>query len=827
MTKDFFSQEYIKKIVKRNSVVYRCFTPDPAQALFFGNGPCGGTVHTPDDSLYLLLGRCDNWGGDNHHGSIAAVRIKANKGLFQKARSVRQVSDMYEANITISIDAGKGKVKTVITALRGTNLIVIDIADTRKVRTPFSVSLENWHEGDCYVHGTDFLGTVHVNMESVFDHYNRRVGLSSEETADTPDPLRGRAWGAFVKSAGESKVAGTNLVLPSGSAHRLLIALPGIPPAEGADQKENIKKAGEALIHVPRGELKEMFNGHSAFWRSFWTKSFINLESNTGDAEYEERLWYVTLYSIICASGGGLPPRFNGAHFLYDKDARSWDYEYVFQNMREVYWPLFAAGHYEYITEYFDLYFSTVDFVRKQTMRLFGLKGLIFRECFTLWGACLSTNVLEDKNNRGNVHVGNYFSGSLEFCLLMEWYVNIAGNEDFLKEKLYPVLREVLQAYFQYAKKGDDGLYHLEPVNATETWSSVRDSMTDLCGLRHFLPRAILWGKKFNDTSENIALFEDFYAHLPELPVGRWTITREFWKDIHAREYLEKAVLDPAGVFLPAGGTSKRTERTNMENAELYAIFPWGFVGKDSPEEEVRRAENTWNHRTWKYINNGWAQDVPQLARMGWAEKAKAASLEHAAYCQRFPNGTFGNVAKCHFHGLLTDTLYLDTSGVHAAGINEMLLQSYDGIIRLAPALSDEWSGSFRLHAFGGFIIEAVFAHGLPVSARIHASRTGQLKLKNHRNETMLTVAGKKKTGTASLGVFEKNMQAGDVVNVRWQGVAAGNTGNSVTRPEVVYPGYKNHPPRVATRTGHWHDESINHGQAGLTEDGLFPATRK
>ena len=56
-----------------------------------------------------------------------------------------------------------------------------------------------------------------------------------------------------------------------------------------------------------------------------------------------------------------------------------------------------------------------------------------------------------------------------------------------------------------------------------------------------------------------------------------------------------------------------------------------GLRGVDSPAEERRRFANTWNHRTWKLVNHGWVQDVPQLARMGWAELGKTTSLENAS----------------------------------------------------------------------------------------------------------------------------------------------------------------------------------------------------
>ena len=128
---------------------------------------------------------------------------------------------------------------------------------------------------------------------------------------------------------------------------------------------------------------------------------------------------------------------------------------------------------------------------------------------------------------------------------------------------------------------------------------------------------------------------------------------------------------------------------------------------------------------------------MPQLARLGWAEMAKTASLEHAGYNQRFPNGCFISPADAEFHGLLTNTPYFDSAGVHAAGINEMLLQSYDGIVRLAPAVSAEWSGRYCLHALGGFVVEAAFTHGLPYGRGELPQPGPQVRLRDYRREVM------------------------------------------------------------------------------------------
>jgi hypothetical protein len=791
----------------RNNVVYRCLTPDPAQALLFGGGATGGSVHTPDDSLYLLIGRCDIWNESNRLGALAAVRVRAGKGLFTAATAVRQACQLLEARIVIALDTADDEVRFTLTALRDRDVICLDVEDDRRDPQPLTVSLENWHEGDESGAADDTLWTRHVNQTSCFDAMNRAVGLEADLTGDFTDPLLGRTWAMALRGGPSAQRADDHTItLPAGPRHRVVIAT-----ACEAQARETCVR----LAATTDDTLSQWSDEHAAWWRAFWSRSSVALFSATGDAEYEERLWHVTLYTIACGSGGPLPIAFNGGPYLLERDARSWNYEYVFQNMREVYWPLFAAGHWRFIREYFQLYLDARNFVRAQTRSLLGRSGLCFREAFSLWGCDVSPN---------NGHSHYYFSGSLECCLLMQWYVQASGDDDFLRDGLYPLLKEILAFYMDYATRSDDGRWHIAPANALETWWQVRDPMPDLCGLHHMLPRAIAWGERFGEDGAALEQWRSFLRDLAPIPVGRWTNERRFDQGIHDHSELLSATADDQGIFMPAAGPVQPGGlRRNMENAELYAVFPWGRVGVDSPAVEIRRVEQTWEHRTWRYLNNGWGQDAIQLARMGMADRACAAQLDHAGRHQRYPNGCFISPAAPLFHGLVTDTPYFDAAGIHAATLNEMLLQSYDGVIRIAPAVVAVWSGSFKLHAFGGFVVEAQLRAGRPVAARITATRDGQLRMRNNRSEPMrLDNAEPTEAG----GMAERTMRAGEAVTVRWQGVEVVPLVEPDVRPEVLYPGYKVQPPLVATRRGHWHDESTHHGQIGLAADGSFPATR-
>jgi hypothetical protein len=93
---------------------------------------------------------------------------------------------------------------------------------------------------------------------------------------------------------------------------------------------------------------------------------------------------------------------------------------------------------------------------------------------------------------------------TLEFCLgtmaqLLrpvwdEW--DYGGDVNFLRQECYPLMREMALFYAAYAKKGDDGYYHVIPSMEEERWgfypqfSRNKDVISSLCMFRWGLTRA-------------------------------------------------------------------------------------------------------------------------------------------------------------------------------------------------------------------------------------------------------------------------------------------------------------------------------------------------
>ena len=116
---------------------------------------------------------------------------------------------------------------------------------------------------------------------------------------------------------------------------------------------------------------------------------------------------------------------------------------------------------------------------------------------------------------------------------------------------------------------------------------------------------------------------------------------------------------------------------------------------RDAPDYDM--AVTTWKHRPFPY-GNVWANDAIQAARLGLGDEALKGLSTMLQKYQSYPNGMTDNT-----NGVFE---YL---GVHLSVINEALLQSHDGKVRVFPAMPSEsgFVGRFMLMAKGGFLVSS------------------------------------------------------------------------------------------------------------------------
>jgi len=143
---------------------------------------------------------------------------------------------------------------------------------------------------------------------------------------------------------------------------------------------------------------------------------------------------------------------------------------------------------------------------------------------------------------------------------------------------------------------------------------------------------------------------------------------------------------------------------------EMYPLYPYQLFGLGL--DNLYLIKNTLLIATPKaYIerSGGWSQNVIHCARLGMTETAKKLIVDKIEdgpfrFPAFFPGGDYGPDHNVGGSGMI--------------GLQEMLMQTHGGKIRLFPAWPQEWDVDFKLHAPGRTIVEVKREQGRIVTMK-------------------------------------------------------------------------------------------------------------
>lgn len=390
-------------------------------------------------------------------------------------------------------------------------------------------------------------------------------------------------------------------------------------------------------------------------------------------------------FMTAIAGRGGSPIKFNGSLFTVgraghdggDHDYRKWGPGYWFQNTRLIYWPLFASGDIDCTEPYFAMYREALPLAIARSARhdrfVSPAPGAAaFFETILLWG-------LPDNSTFGwrrdgapagqvlNPYIRYYRSGSLELLLMaLERHAH-RPDDAFLRSTILPFADAFLAFHAGAYPRNADGTIRFEPAASLETWHDATDPLPEIAGLRCVIHRLLALDSPMVDPSRR-ERWTALLDALPPMPIGRRT-------DGHDE------------VLLPA---ARFAALANVENPELYAIFPYRLYGVGLPAIDL--AERTFRARTNR-ANVGWCQDSIQAAHLGLADEAMsmlAARSERKDAKSRFPA----------FWGPNYDWIPDQDHGANImTTLQSMLVQCVGRRILIMPAWPRGFDCDFRLHA--------------------------------------------------------------------------------------------------------------------------------
>jgi Domain of unknown function (DUF5703) len=706
----------------RYNVVWDSPSRDYTGSMPLGNGEIGLNFWVEETGdLLFYLGRTDTWDDNGRLLKIGKVRISIDPRPEIPLKRFVQTLRLGDGTITVRFGEGTRGVTMRLWVDACHPLIHLEIES--KQPTVAVASFDLWRTAPYdipSVEASDVLaglkrddnqparltvepdsvltrlsgriGWFHHNVKSVGPEISARIqGLQG---FTRPDPLLHRTFGAVIKARGAERLDDTHLGSSSARHHRFTICALTMHPAKPSAW---LQAADDTLAAAGRVSLAKLRTSHERWWRNFWERSWIHVTSPGPGADSSAGYTVSQAYALqrfinACAGRGAYPIKFNGSIFTVpspgqpgDADYRRWGPGYWWQNTRLPYISMCTSGDYDLLQPLFRMYGSRLMPLFKYRTRLYlNHAGAFIPECIFFWGEVFSATYgwtpfeeRTDKLQQSGYHKWEWVSGPELVWMMLDYYEHTLDVR-FLGETLLPTAHEILTFFDQHYSRDAAGKLVMTPSQACETWWDCTNPMPELSGLHAVVGRLL---------------------SLPEAvtpPGGRvfWQALKDRLPEIPTRTLEGTAMLAPAARF---------ANKQNVENPELYAVFPFRLVSFEKPDRNLgieaflRRDDRG---------NFGWRQDDIFAAYLGLADTARDYLLGRARNkdaSSRFPAFWGPN------YDWIPDQ---DHGSVLLKTLQAMIMQTEGRAIYLFPAWPREWNVDFKLRAPHRTVIEGTFRDG-------------------------------------------------------------------------------------------------------------------
>ncbi len=700
-----------------------------------GNGDIGLNLWTEENGdVVFLIDKTDAWTENGQLVKLGRVRVRFDASPFRQSPDFRQILRPKQGEIEIRgdasavlrvwVDANAPAVHLEMNGGKPVNMQAnAEIWRTETRRTNAVRGNDEMMNGFRELAGNPAHG-VTIDPDTVLPAKNNRLiwlhentrsvypSLFSNQHLDSlldqfADPLLHRVFGVVMKGPGLVS-SGNQQLKSTGPRQSFRLDLYALT-TQATTPTEWQASIEKTIARVDAIGIDAARKAHRQWWANFWTRSWIHVTGDDSAASvtqgYAMQRWMAAIQGR-----GTAPMKFNGGMFTVgqepppgtpydpdkgrkDSDYRAWGSNYWFQNQRLVYWPMIAAGDFDTLSPFYNMFLTALPLASARTRLIYRHEGAAFPETMFFWGLPNNSDFGWGRTEMemGSRWIRRHVNNGLELTTMMLDTWDITQDPEFARKTLLPLAVE-LTTYFDQHWPRVAGKILFDPSAALETRQVATNPAPDIAGLMNVLPRLLAMPKELTSAGQR-AMWQRTLSDLPALPRGH--------TDVGGKVPVTDQAASPTGaeILWPA---EKFAKFENSENPELYSVFPYRIFGVGLPGLDVARA--TYDARFYK-DSTCWGQDGIHAACLGWASKARAEAIANfTAYgSERFQ--WFWKPG----HDYEPD---LDNGGAGQMILQSMLLQQHGDRILLFPAWPKDWNVNFRLHAARNTVVEGVWKAG-------------------------------------------------------------------------------------------------------------------
>jgi hypothetical protein len=503
---------------------------------------------------------------------------------------------------------------------------------------------------------------IAVNPRVVKDSISNKQPIP--ENDKNPEPVAGASGGAHTidqkLKVGGGYATAWQEIGEAGSRRTVLLSV--------GWGKDALKQATDAVAKAANPSVPELEASHRAWWHAFYPASFLSVP----DTRLESFYW-IQMYKLASATRADRPaidlmgPWFNET---------PWPRIWWNLNIQLTYYPVYAANHLELGESLCRMIDAGKENLAKNAKE--------FAEDSEAVGRTTGYDC------KGNV--------SGELCnypwALHNYYMQYRYSMDdaMLRDRLLPRMRRAMNYYYHVMAEGADGKLHVTKGQSPEYHKEGghADCNIDLALVRWICGALV-------ESCERLKIDD------PLLPK---------WKDTLAR--LTPYPADENGLMVSADTPWKMSHR---HYSHLLMIYPLYVMNWEQPENRdlITKSFDHWMSMPEAFRGYSYTGAASICAQIG-------RNNDTAKYLHFFVD------AKGKY-GLLPNTHYTEAGPVietplsGARTMQDMLIQSWGGKIRVFPGVPDDWKDATfdKLRAEGAFLVSASRKNGKTEWVRVES----------------------------------------------------------------------------------------------------------
>ena len=685
------------------------------EAIPLGNGILGALIWEKDNKLRFSLDRADLWdlrpvgNLENPEWKYSWVKEQWEKDNYAKVQEMFDAP--YDQNPAPSKIPG-GALEFDISSLGEVESVELNIKNALcEIKWKNGVTLQSFINAESPVGWfrfkglktgliPDFIAPAYIlEGESEADNSHsgqdlRRLGYPKGEVNKTNNSItyNQQGWGGFKYQINVRWKKQKNVVEGCWSINS---EFPGW---------EKQTKAEDQTTSAMKDGYSVQFGKHQKWWNNFWSQSDISIPDTVLNKQ-----WYLEMYKLGAATGNGAPPISLQAIWTADNGKLPpWKGDFHHDlNTQLSYWPAYSSNHLIQESGFIGWLEKNKPEFEKYTKQYYQVSGLNVPGVTTLTGQPMGGWIQYSFGPTVSAWLGHHF--------YLHWRYTM--DRDFLGKEAYPWISEVAAFLDNISVTGKDGLKKLPISSSPEIFDNSRQAW--FSDMTNFDLGLIRW------TFEKAAELAGELGKSEE--TNRWNKILNQWPQYD---------IDPESGFTYAKGFPY--DKSHRHFSHLIAFHPLGLVDWSKGEKDQQIIKSTiatldkigpdW----WCGYSYSWLGNIKARAfdGKGAAEALRIFATDFCLQNSFHVNGDQSGTGKSKF---TYRPFTLEGNFAFAAGIQEMLIQSHTGIVRIFPAIPEEWkeAGFNKLRAEGAFLISAKMERGDIIEVNILSEKGGDLKIFN------------------------------------------------------------------------------------------------